>query len=113
SIEILQTDDRIHIAGALEVIRFQVFGAGNPEPALAIKGAEIISARPFGAEGQHIRLIIRQGERYAEAVAFRQRLLGEVFRPGARVDLIFSPELRTWQGQETLQLVLSAARPAK
>ena len=98
--------------GVAALRALEPFGAGNPEPALAVEGAEIISARPFGAEGQHTRLIIRQGERYAEAVAFRQRPLGEVFRPGARVDLIFSPELRSWQGQETLQLVLSAARPA-
>lgn len=88
------------------------FGAGNPEPTFASLGVEIVSAKPFGQEGRHLRLIIRQGERYAEAVSFRDRRFSNAFRPGDRVDLIYSPEIHVWQGQETLQLVILAMRPA-
>lgn len=104
--------EELDAEGVYGLRALEPFGAGNPEPALAAVGVEVISVRPFGAEGQHVRLIVRQGDRYAEAVAFRQRSFLDVLRLGARVDLIFSPEIRVWQGQETLQLVLSAARPA-
>jgi single-stranded-DNA-specific exonuclease len=86
------------------------FGEGNPAPAFASEGLEIVGLRPLGNEGQHVRLTARQNGRTLEAIAFRQGHIATDYAIGDRIDLLYQPEINTWRGQDRLQLVVIASR---
>ena len=85
-------------------------GEGNPEPALATLGLRLLSLRPVGQEGRHLRMEVSDGKRSVSAIAFRQGHLASEYAPGDTIDLIYRPALNEWQGKESLQLVVTAMR---
>jgi single-stranded-DNA-specific exonuclease len=88
-------------------------GEGNPEPALASLDVHLLGIRPVGREGKHLQLRLGDGRRAITGIAFRMGELAQSFRAGQRVDLIYRPQLNEWQGRTSLQLVVSAIRPAR
>lgn len=78
------------------------FGEGNPEPVFLSRGVQVAGVRPFGADGAHISLKLRNGGVTWNAVAFRQ---GKKLPAGARlVDVVYTVGIDRWNGQETLRL---------
>lgn len=85
-------------------------GYGNPTPVLAAEDVTVVQARPVGAEGQHLRLLLRQGSVTREAIAFRKgKIAGALAR---RVDVAFNLERNIYMGVESLQLNVQDIRPA-
>ncbi len=86
------------------------FGAGNPEPTLAIRGLDVIDARVVGEN--HLKLRVRQGRSYIfDSIGFRMGSLEDLgLRAGRPLDLAFSPERNHWNGQDRLQLRIKALR---
>lgn len=80
------------------------FGAGNPEPTLAVRNLTILSARVVG-DG-HLKLTVRQGNSVPfESIGFRMGSLAERGLSTERaVDLAFVPELNRWNGFDRIQL---------
>jgi single-stranded-DNA-specific exonuclease len=76
------------------------FGEGNPEPLLFAEPVHVSMSRVVG--GQHLKLLVRQGERNFEAIGFgmakHHPLSGETIR------MVFTPERNRWQGVERIQL---------
>jgi single-stranded-DNA-specific exonuclease len=88
-------------------------GVGNPQPLLAALGCEVLSARPFGADGAHLRVVLGGGAgRSLEAVAFNKPGLAAHLPAGRRIDACFALELDTWQGQSRVRARLRDVRPA-
>lgn len=100
----------LDLSAARALQSMEPFGQGNPPPTLASLGVELVALRPLGAEGQHVRLHVRQNGVVQEAIAFRQGGLAEEFAIGERIDLLYQPDINAWNGQERLQLVVIAAR---
>ena len=85
-------------------------GYGNPTPVLVAEDLTVAQARPVGAEGQHLKLLFRQGSTPFEAIAFRKgHLSGDL---GRRVDAAFTLERNIYMGLESLQLNVQDIRPA-
>lgn len=85
-------------------------GYGNPTPMLVAEDLIVSQARPVGAEGQHLKLVLRQGGGPFEGIAFRRgNLAGELPR---RVDAAFYLERNIYMGWESLQLNIQDIRPA-
>jgi single-stranded-DNA-specific exonuclease len=69
------------------------FGEGNPEPVFLSRGVEVVECRILGADGQHLRLKLRDahdggGRVTWPAIAFG---LGEAeVREGQRLDVVYS-----------------------
>jgi single-stranded-DNA-specific exonuclease len=95
-----------------ELERLEPFGRENPEPVLATRDVEIVSIRPVGQEGKHLRLSVRQEGVTLPCIAFRKGELAQQYAPGSLVDLVYSPSMNEWQGTTSLQLVIMAIRPA-
>lgn len=80
------------------------FGAGNPEPTLAVRSLKVLDARVVGTN--HLKLTVRQGNSFPfTSIGFR---MGGLTQRGVLkdlpVDLAFVPEVNRWNGMEQIQL---------
>jgi single-stranded-DNA-specific exonuclease len=97
---------------ALEVVnelrRLEPFGAGNPKPVFVTKDL-FLSDDPLVMKEKHLKLKLRNhdGKRF-EAVWWDgvDRSKQRTLRPGGRIELAYTPEANTWQGNTRLQLVV-------
>ncbi|MEX1253246.1 MAG: single-stranded-DNA-specific exonuclease RecJ [Dehalococcoidia bacterium] len=91
--------------------RLAPHGVGNPEPTFLSRSVTVAEAQPVGADGQHLRLKLRDGAVVWPAIAFRQS--GDGIEAGGRADVVFSlsAERRTADGLELRVLDLRPAHP--
>jgi single-stranded-DNA-specific exonuclease len=87
-----------------ELSSLHPFGAGNPEPMLAVRGLSILNARVVGTK--HLKLSVRQGRSLTfDSIGFGLGdLTGLGIDPRSPVDLAFVPELNHWNGYDRIQL---------
>jgi single-stranded-DNA-specific exonuclease len=91
--------------------RIQPVGHGNPAPILCTYGAEILPNSPKELRGGHLRFALRDGATVITAIAFRMgERLAEI-RAAQRADVAFTPQLNSWQGTTTTQLVIKDIVP--
>lgn len=102
-----------------ELDRLAPFGEGNAEPVFTAKNVQVVgAARPMGARGEHVSVLLRQGTTTVRAVAFGRedllRLLVEKARLGpngpATLDVAFRPKRNTWNGETKIELELEDLR---
>ena len=86
------------------------FGAGNPEPTLAVRGLEVVDARVVG--DKHLKLRVRQRNSWTlDGIGFRMGSLADLgLTVGRPIDLAFSPERNHWNGYDRIQLRIRALR---
>jgi single-stranded-DNA-specific exonuclease len=87
--------------------RLEPFGAGNPEPNLLLRGVTVVERRVVG-DG-HLKLRVTITGYSFSAIAFRQadRLTDGI------LDLIFIPELNSWNNTTAIQLRIKDIRSAE
>lgn len=83
--------------------KMEPFGNGNPEPVLKITRASVLSMRRMGADGQHVKLALRdKNGKVLQMLAFNAS--EEFFRePGDEVAAWFQPTVNEWQGVRTVE----------
>ena len=83
--------------------KMEPFGNGNPEPVLKITRASVLSMRRMGADGQHVKLALRdKNGKVLQMLAFNAP--EEFFRePGDEVAAWFQPTVNEWQGVRTVE----------
>jgi single-stranded-DNA-specific exonuclease len=91
------------------------YGQGNPQPVLMARKVRVASARAVGADGQHLKLQLGDGNgvRPLDAIAFR---LGHLAAPLMRhplIDVAFTLEEREWNGDRSLQINVKDFRRAQ
>ncbi len=96
-----------------ELERMHPFGAGNPEPTLVVREANVLESRVVG--DSHLKLTVRHGRSMPfQSIGFRMGKLAEAgVTPGASVDLAFVPEADRWNGLERIQLRLRDLRASQ
>ena len=114
----LQPDDlrpRIWIDGALgfrsideqvasELTSLAPFGAGNPRPIFRASGVEIVDG-PRRLKERHLKMAFRQDGRVMRGIAWRASEREDfVAEHRTAIDLAFSLEQDTWNGERYLQL---------
>ncbi len=104
--EILVRKQRIDAEIELSIVNYQLFnliqkfapfGMGNPQPVFTTKKVTIDQVKPVGKLQQHRKLIIGR----LEAMAFN---LAEI--PENPVDLVYTVDQNTWNGNTKLQLIV-------
>lgn len=86
-----------------ELARMEPFGSANPEPILHIENALVVGVRRMGAEGQHVKLELRDpAGQYLQMLAFSAPLHFFV-EPGEQVAVWFQPTLNEWQGRRSVE----------
>ena len=80
------------------------FGAGNPEPTLAVRNLAIVANRVVG--DRHLKLTVRHGNSPPfDSIGFGMGSLADLGLSAERaVDLAFVPEFNRWNGLDRIQL---------
>ena len=83
--------------------KMEPFGNGNPEPVLKITRASVLSMRRMGADGQHVKLALRdKNSKVLQMLSFNAP--EEFFREtGDEVVAWFQPTVNEWQGGRTVE----------
>lgn len=95
-----------------ELNAFEPFGAGNPKPMFLTKDLAMRD-EPFVMKDKHLKLYLHdsRGKRF-EAVWWDgvERSKGRTLIPNSRIELAYTAEANTWQGNTRLQLVVEDLR---
>ena len=92
--------------------RLAPYGQENPPPAFMARGVQATLRQRMGTQGQHMRLQLRQNGTTWEAVAFNQSWPEGVAERG-RIDVVYTPEINTFNGRTRLQMRLLGLRAAE
>ena len=86
-----------------QISRMEPFGNGNPEPILKIAHAVVAGVRRMGANGQHVKIALRDAdEKTLQVLAFNAPEL--FFRePGDEIAAWFQPNINEWNGVRTVE----------
>ncbi len=114
-VQTLHVDAEVNLAEVnLKLIRelgtLHPFGAGNPEPTLAVRNLSVLNARVVGEK--HLKLSVRQGTSMTfDSIGFGLGALNQLGLASRRpVDLAFVPEMNNWNGQDRIQLRIRDVR---
>lgn len=95
-----------------ELKMLEPFGAGNTKPVFATKDLFLVD-EPFVMKDKHLkmRLADAKGKTF-EAVWWDgvDKSKGQTLKPKTRIELAYTPEANTWQGNTRLQLVVEDLR---
>jgi single-stranded-DNA-specific exonuclease len=91
-----------------ELAGFEPYGAGNPKPVFVTKDL-FIRDEPFVMKDKHLKFWLQnnEGKRF-EAVWWDgvERSKGRTLSAGSRIEIAYTPEANTWNGNTRLQLVV-------
>jgi len=90
--------------------RLAPFGERNPQPIFLSKKVEVLDCRLMGSSGDHVRLKLRQGNSYWDAVGFR--LGNHIGKMAKIIDVVYNLEIDHWNGHEKLRLNLLDFAPS-
>ena len=80
------------------------YGNGNPAPLFLTKGTSVLDSRSVGKDKNHLKLTIQQGSSIIEAMAFRQG--SRLKEARGEIDIVYSPGINHWKGNDTIQLTI-------
>jgi len=86
--------------------RLEPCGKGNPSPLLVIEGATLVRRFPIGG-GKHVKLQVEKWGQVYDCVFFGITASALGANEGDFVDLAFTPQLNSFRGKTTVQLLLS------
>lgn len=86
-----------------QIARMEPFGNGNPEPILKIARAVVASVRRMGANGQHVKMTLRDADgRTLQMLAFNAP--ESFFREtGDEIAVWFQPNINEWNGARIVE----------
>ena len=97
----LTVNPSIVTVALLDVLKaFEPFGANNPQPCFAIKGATLRAIRPVG-EGKHLRLTLRKDDAEITAMLFSTTAEQFPYEIGDTIDIAFRVEKNEFRGEIT------------
>ena len=81
------------------------FGHGNPKPLLCCRGVELVAIpRRVGQSGDHLQLLVRQGNVSLKCIAFGYAPLDAKLVPGTVIDLAVEPSMNEYNGWRNVEL---------
>lgn len=89
-----------------EIEQLKPFGVGNPRPQFVFKDLLIEDFKILGKQQNHLKLIVNDGVRVYDAMAFNQGHLGKFFRRNDHVHMLLYLEKNNFMGVETIQFMM-------
>lgn len=90
--------------------RMQPFGFGNPAPVFYTEGARLERRRAVGAQGAHLQLTLRDGEKLLDGIAFGMG--AEAARLPDSVDTAYTLAREAFMGNLSIKCHVEAIRPS-
>ena len=91
-----------------ELESLEPHGPGNPRPVFVAESVGVVSSRVVGSNHLKLSLASSRSGRVLDAIGFR--MAERKPQIGAKVDVLFSPEINRWEGREQIQLSLRGIR---
>jgi len=85
-------------------------GRDNPEPLFVTRAVDVVDARAVGRDGQHLKLLVSQGDRPVDCIAFGMADELKWLKRGSVADICHCPELNEYNGTRGIQLRLRGIR---
>lgn len=111
-IDALVSSKNLNVALVTDLAALEPFGAGNPKPVFCTRRLTIKS-EPLVMKEKHLKLYLTDDEsRNFEAVWWGgvEKSEGRTLTPRSRIELAYSVEANSWQGNTRLQLVVEDLR---
>lgn len=86
-----------------EINSMEPFGNGNAQPVLMSESVMVLNSRSMGADGQHLRLELKDGDGSSlQLLAFNAP---ESFfvEPGETVNVWYQPDINEWRGRRSVE----------
>jgi single-stranded-DNA-specific exonuclease len=85
--------------------RLGPFGQANRRPVLCVRGATVAAPpRRVGKSGDHLQLLVRQGNVSLKCIAFGYGPLDAKLAPGTTIDLAVEPSVNEFNGRSNVEL---------
>jgi single-stranded-DNA-specific exonuclease len=85
--------------------RLGPFGHGNRKPLFCFRDVQVAAVpRVVGKTGEHLQLMIRQGNARVKCIAFRQAALAGRLTPGTSIELAAEPMINEFNGYRSVEL---------
>lgn len=95
-----------------EIDKLSPYGSGNPEPLFCSLGLEIKpGVSVLGRDT--LRFFVSDGRATTKAIGFRKGDLFPLVNEASKIDLVYSPNWETWQGNSSVQLKIKDLKPSK
>jgi single-stranded-DNA-specific exonuclease len=94
-----------------ELSHLEPFGFGNPTPVFAARGVRVL-VPPRVLKEKHLKLRVAQGATAFDALGWGMAGRSVELRPGEALDLAFTLDENSYQGERTLQLIIRDFRVA-
>jgi single-stranded-DNA-specific exonuclease len=108
----LEVDDEVPIGAVTrpvvrEMERLAPHGPGNPVPVLVCSHVKIAGEpRLMGKKNDHLSMYLQQDGKSIRAVGFGMGEMLEPIKKARSVSVAFTPQLNSWQGNESVELHL-------
>ena len=111
-VDLIAAFSQIDFALLRAIETLEPFGNGNPEPVFATMGVEVIPESIRVLKEHHLKMRLRQGDAVFDAIGFdlAPRYYAESLPH--RIDVAYTPQVNTWRGEQSIQLLLRDYRPA-
>jgi len=104
------TPELLTIRGIDSLNALEPCGNGCPKPVLMMEKLTVDRISMVG-NGRHMRLRLRQGHHYINAICFSTTPETASIEPGDVVDVAFSPQVNEFRGERTVQMNVLDIRP--
>ena len=86
----------------MQIATLEPFGSGNPQPIIKSENLLVTNIRRMGAESQHVKLELRDGDTKLQMLAFSAP---EHFfvEPGEYVTVWYQPDINEWNGRRSIE----------
>jgi single-stranded-DNA-specific exonuclease len=85
--------------------RLGPFGQGNRKPLFCFRDVKVAGPpKVVGKSGEHLQLLVRQGNARIKCIAFRKGALAEQLKPGVAIELAAEPTLNEFNGRCSVEL---------
>ena len=110
-IDCAATPELLTVRGIDALQQLEPCGNACPKPILAMEHLIIDRISMVGG-GRHMRLRLRQGHHYINAICFSSTPETASIQPGDEVDVAFHPQVNEFRGERTVQMNVIDIRPS-
>ncbi|MCA0386662.1 MAG: single-stranded-DNA-specific exonuclease RecJ [Firmicutes bacterium] len=93
-----------HLVEAIEALK--PFGMGNPKPQFVFNDLLVEDCKVMGKLQNHLKLVVNDGNRVYDALAFNQASAAQYIKRNDRIHLLMTLEKNNFMGVETIQFMI-------
>ena len=96
----------VTLENAKMISKLEPFGMGNEKPVFAIANAQVTNIAAVGMDNKHLRLRINKNNQMINCIGFGMGEYASMLKSGDMINIAFQMDINTYQGNETVQLLL-------